>query len=175
MRMTQEREFHVRTQRIEQLVSQLENASDPELHTAVLELVQSVMELHGAALDHILDVVSQSAEGELIAGKLLEDDLVSSVLLLHGLHPEEMETRVLRALDKVRPSFQSSGGNVELVSIEEGIVRLRVQQDAGGCASTAVTMKNAVEDAVKGVAPDAAQILAEVIQQPAPSKLVVIT
>ena len=117
----------------------------------------------------------KAAEGESITGKFLEDDLVASVLLLHGLHPEEMETRVLRALDKVRPSLQSNGGDVELVSIVDGVVKLRVQKEGGGCASTAATMKSAVEDAVTEVAPDAAQIMAEVVQQPTSSKLVVIT
>lgn len=173
--MTEKREFNVRTQRIEELVTKLERASDPELHTAALELVQSVMELHGAALDHMLEILSQTAESEGVTGKFLEDDLVASVLLLHGLHPEDMETRVLRALDKVRPSLQSNGGDVELVSMVDGVVKLRVQKEAGGCASTAATMKSAVEDAVTEVAPDAAQIMAEVVQQPSPSKLVVIT
>ncbi len=91
---------------------------------------------------------------------------MASVLLLHGLHPEEMETRVLRALDKVRPFLHSNGGDVELVSIADGVVKLRVQKEGGGCASTAATMKSAVEDAVTEVAPDAAQIMAEVVQQP---------
>jgi Fe-S cluster biogenesis protein NfuA len=173
--MTQEREFHARTERIEELVAKLERAADPELHTAALELVQSIMELHGAALDHVLGVISQSAEGEQVTRKLLEDDLVASVLLLHGLHPEEMETRVLRALDKVRPSLQSTGGDVELVSISEGVVKLRLQKEAGGCGSTIGAMKSAVEDAVTEAAPDAAQVIAEVVQQPSSAKLVVIT
>ena len=128
--MAEKREFHARTERIEELVNKLERASDPELHTAALELVQSVMELHGAALEHLLEIVSQSNEGESVTGKFLEDDLVASVLLLHGLHPEEMETRVLRALDKVRPFLQSNGGDVELVSIVDGVVKLRVQKEA---------------------------------------------
>ena len=59
-----------------------------------------------------LGVISQTAEGEQVTRRLLEDDLVASVLLLHGLHPDDIETRVLRALDKVRPSLQSNGGDV---------------------------------------------------------------
>ncbi len=173
--MAEKREFHARTERIEELVNKLERASDPELHTAAIELVQSVMELHGAALERLLDIVSQSNEGESVTGKFVADDLVASVLLLHGLHPEEMETRVLRALDNVRPFLHSNGADVELVSIADRVVKLRVQKEGGGCASTAATMKSAVEDAVTEVAPDAAQIMAEVVHQPASSKLVVIT
>ncbi len=173
--MTEKREFHVRTERIEELVNKLERASDPELHTAALELVQSVMELHGAALEQVLEILSQSSEGERVTGKLLEDDLVASVLLLHGLHPEDMETRVLRALDKVRPVLQSNGGEVELVSVVDGVVKLRLQKEAGGCGSTAASMKSAVEDAVTEAAPDAEQIMVELMQQPSSSKLVVIT
>jgi Fe-S cluster biogenesis protein NfuA len=173
--MTQEREFHARTERIEELVAKLERAADPEVHTAALELVQSIMELHGAALDNVLGVISQSAEGEQVTRRLLEDDLVASVLLLHGLHPEEMETRVLRALDKVRPFLHSNGGDVELVGIADGRVILRIQKEPGGCGSTAATLKSAVEEAVIEAAPDAAQIVADVVQQRSMSKLVVIT
>jgi Fe-S cluster biogenesis protein NfuA len=173
--MTEKREFHARTERIEELVNKLERVSDPELHTAALELVQSVMELHGAALEHVLEVLSQSGEGDRVIGKLVEDDLVASVLLLHGLHPEDMETRVLRGLDKVRPFLQSNGGDAELVSIVDGIVKLRVQKEAGGCGSTGATVKSAVEDAVTEAAPDAEQIMVELVQQPSSSKLVVIT
>ncbi len=173
--MTHKREFHLRTERIEELVNKLERASDPELHTATLELVQSVMELHGAALEHVLDIVSQDSEGENVIGKFLEDDLVASVLLLHGLHPEDIETRVLRALDKVRPFLQSNGGDVELVSVVDGVAKLRVQKEAGGCGSTVASLKGAVEDAVTEAAPDAAQIMVEFVQQPSSSKLVVIT
>ena len=173
--MTEKREFHVRTERIEELVNKLERDSNQELHAVALELVQSVMELHGAALEHLLEIVAQNAEGESVNAKFLDDELVASVLLLHGLHPEDMETRVLRALDKVRPSLHSNGGDVELVSIEDGVVKLRLQKEGGGCASTAVTMKSTVEDAVMELAPDAAQIVAEVVQQPSLSKLVVIT
>ncbi len=50
--------------------------------------------------------------------------MVASMLLLHGLHPDDIETRVRRGIEKVRPYLQSHGGDVELASVRDGIVRL---------------------------------------------------
>lgn len=161
MNKEKEREFQARTQEIEELVKRLERAGDPELHSVALELVQSVIDLHGAALERMVNIVSQSHAGEDALFKALEDDLVSSMFLLHGLHPESVETRVTRALDKVRPYLQSHGGDVELISIADGILKVRLQGTCGSCASSSLTMKNAVEEAVCEVAPDILQIVAE--------------
>jgi Fe-S cluster biogenesis protein NfuA len=163
MNKEKEREFQARTQEIEELVKRLERAGDPELHSVALELVQSVIDLHGAALERMVDIMlrSQAGQGEDALLEALKDDLVSSMFLLHGLHPESVETRVTRALDKVRPYLQSHGGDVELISIADGILKVRLQGTCGSCASSSLTMKNAVEEAVCEVAPDILQIVAE--------------
>jgi Fe-S cluster biogenesis protein NfuA len=159
--MVDKREFHARTEQIEQLVRTLESTADPQVHAAALELMQSIMELHGAGLERIVELLSQSSEGERVTGELLEDDLVAGLLLLHGLHPEDMQTRVLRALDKVRPYLQSHGGDVELVSLQDGVLQLRLKGSCGSCNSSSVTLKNAVEEAVIEAAPDILQIIAD--------------
>jgi len=173
--MSDRQEFHARTEQIEQLVKTIEATADPQVHAAALELMQSVMELHGAGLERILELLSQSGEGERVTRNLLQDDLVASLILLHGLHPDDLETRVLRALDNVRPYLQSHGGDVQLVSLQEGVLRLRLQGSCGSCSSSSATLKNAVEEAVIAVAPDVLEIIAD---QPAeelnPSPLVVL-
>ena len=157
---TKAREFHVRTERIEQLVSDLQKADDSELRTTALELVQSVIELHGAALQRMLSGLRATDGGEQALSRVIEDDLVSSVLLLHELHPDDMETRVLRALEKVRPYLKSHGGDVELLSVEDGVVRLRLHGSCGSCPSSSVTLKNAVEEALFESAPDIVDLIA---------------
>jgi Fe-S cluster biogenesis protein NfuA len=159
--MTEKREFYARTEEIERLVKTLEATADPEVHTAALELMQSIMELHGAGLERMLDLLSKSGEGQRLTAELAEDELVSGLLLLHGLHPDDIQTRVLRALDKVRPYLQSHGGNVELLSMQDGIVHLRLQGSCGSCGSSLATLKNAVEEAVVEAAPDVTEIIAE--------------
>lgn len=105
--MNGKREFRIHTERVEKLVGRLDSAKDPELRAVALELVQSVMDLHGAALERMLESIAQTAAGERALDEALQDDLVASMLLLHGLHPDPIETRVLGALEKVRPYLRS--------------------------------------------------------------------
>ena len=72
-----------------------------------------------------------------------------------------METRVLRALEKVRPYLHSHGGDVEFVSVADGVVRLKLLGSCGSCPSSSVTLKNAVEEALYEAAPDIEKIVAE--------------
>ena len=161
----EKREFRVHSERVERLISRLDGApgaaKDPELRATALELVQCVVELHGAALERMLESIAQTPAGEAALDQALEDDLVASVLLLHGLHPDAMETRIHRALDKVRPYLQSHKGDVEFVSVHEGRVRLRLVGSCGSCPSSSVTLKNAVEEALYEAAPEIVEIIAE--------------
>jgi Fe-S cluster biogenesis protein NfuA len=172
--VTHTREFHVRSERIEQLAAKLEQAADPELHATAMELLQCVMELHGTGLDRIMQVLSESDEAGSLAGKLLDDNLVSSLLLLHNLHPDDLATRVGTALEKVRPHLESNSCAAELVGIENGVVSLRLLHQGGGCHSTANTMAAALEDAITEAAPDAERITVETLETPVQAQLVTI-
>lgn len=154
-------EFHLETKRIESLAARLENAADPETRAAALDLVQSVVELHGAALDRMIQSLVRTPAGEKALDEALNDDMVASMLLLHGLHPDDMQTRVLRGIEKVRPYLQSHGGDVELSSVRDGIVRLVLRGSCGSCPSSSLTLKSAVEDALFEAAPDIVEIVAE--------------
>jgi Fe-S cluster biogenesis protein NfuA len=161
--ITEKREFRVHTDRVEKLVSRLDSCGDPELRAIALELVQSVVELHGAALERMIESIAQTPAGERALDEAIEDDLVASVLLLHGLHPDSIETRVLRALEKVRPYLHTHSGDVELQSIDHGVVRLKLLGSCGSCPSSSVTLKSAVEDALYAAAPDIVEIIADTV------------
>jgi Fe-S cluster biogenesis protein NfuA len=155
------REFRVQTERVEKLAARLESAGNPETRAIALDLVQSVIELHGAALQRMIGSLSRTPEGEAILNEALTEDLVSSMFLLHGLHPDDIQTRVLRGIEKVRPYLKSHGGDVELSSVHDGIVRLVLHGSCGSCPSSSLTLKNAVEDALFDAAPDIVEIVAE--------------
>jgi Fe-S cluster biogenesis protein NfuA len=161
MEPPQRGEFRLRAERVEKLAALLERAGEPEVRAAALELVQSVIELHGAALERLVDSLLQTSAGEHALGQALENDLVSSMLLLHNLHPDDIETRVLRGIENVRPYLQSHGGDAELVDVREGIVHLRLHGTCGSCPSSSITLKNAVEDALFEMAPDIVEIVSE--------------
>ena len=168
-------EFRAQSERVEKLAGKLDQAGDPEVRAAALELVQSVVELHGAALQRLIDKCLETAEGERVLDFALQDDLVASMFLLHSLHPDDLETRVLRGIEAVRPYLQSHGGDCELVGVDNGIVRLRLHGSCGTCPSSSLTLKSAVEEALYQAAPDISEIIAEnAAAQPAASNLVTI-
>ena len=154
--VSDDKDFGERIGRIEVLIHSLEEIANPAAQAAAKELVQSLLDLHGTGLERMLDITFESgAAGEAIIDELARDELVGSLLLLHGLHPLDLETRVLQALDKVRPYLATHGGNVELLGVsEDGVVGLRLEGSCHGCPSSRMTLKGAIEAAIYEAAPD---------------------
>lgn len=127
------------------------------------ELVRLVADLYGAGLERLLDLLYDRGHlGEDVQDALAQDDLISSLLLVHGLHPYDVRTRVERALTEVRPYLGSHGGDVELLGVSpEGVVRLRLLGSCDGCPSSSVTLKLAVEGAIESAAPEVTAIQVE--------------
>jgi Fe-S cluster biogenesis protein NfuA len=99
--------------------------------------------------------------------------LVGQLLMLYDLHPVDLETRIKQALDKVRPMLKSHGGDVELLSVEDGIVRLRLNGSCNSCPSSSLTLKNAIEEAIYEAAADIAGLeVVGVVDQPPSSGFV---
>ncbi|MEZ0333663.1 MAG: NifU family protein [Gemmatimonadales bacterium] len=161
--MTAQAEFERRMEVVEELVRTLETTADPGARSAAQELVKAVMDLNSAGLERMLQMAQRGGEaGRRLADQFAQDGLVASLLLLYGLHPVDLETRVRGALDKTRPYLKSHGGNVELVEVDEtGTVRLRLQGSCHGCPSSAMTLKHAIEQAIHDAAPDVVAIVVE--------------
>lgn len=158
-------------ERIDQLLSKIEALSDVALRQDVQEIVQRLLDFHGAALAKLLNLV-QSGNPDSLAtlSTLAQNELVSSLLLLHDLHPADLETRVLQGLERARPFLESHGGNVELASLVDGVVYLRLQGNCHGCPSSAATLKSRIEQAIYEAAPDVATIeLEDELELPAPT------
>ncbi|OBA81713.1 hypothetical protein A9W99_13410 [Mycobacterium sp. 1164966.3] len=124
------------------------------------ELVREVVGLYGAGLERIMQLAAEtsSPDGGL-AERLATDDLVASLLLVHGLHPHDVHRRVSDALDRVRPYLGSHGGDVDLREItDDGVARLAFTGSCKSCPSSAVTLELAVQDAVRAAAPEISSI-----------------
>ena len=142
-------------ERVQELLGSLDEIADPVAQARVQELVGAVLELYGAGLERILGVLADAGEPALPnRDALLEDGIVASLLLIHGLYPVSLAERVVQALDSVRPFLASHGGNVELISVEEGVVRLRLEGSCNGCPSSAATLEHALREAIEAAAPD---------------------
>jgi Fe-S cluster biogenesis protein NfuA len=160
------KDFREDMQRIGGLVQEIESIADPAVRAATKNLVQSLMDLHGAALGKALDIVAEAGEpGMSIIDRLGRDSLVSSVLILYGLHPEELEARVTKAVDKVRPQLRKQGCELELLSVIDGAIRLRVETGSHRCGSTAKTVQNTLEGAVYDAAPDLTSLVIEGLEE----------
>ena len=164
-----DQELRGRVARIETLLEEIEALEDPIARSKAAEMVQVLLELYGEGLARMMEVIAQGEEGERIFEAFAEDELLAHLLLLHGLHPVSVETRVARALEEVRPYLQSHGGNVELLGVEEGVARLRMEGSCNGCPSSTVTLKLAIEEAVQKAAPDLEGIEAEGVAEPKPA------
>src|SRR3712207_933528 len=108
-------------------------------------MAQVLLELYGEGLARMMEVVAQGEECERTFKAFTEDELISHLLLLHGLHPLDVETRVVQALEEVRPYLQSHGGNVELLGEEGGVACEGPQGSWDGCPSSTMTLKLAIE------------------------------
>jgi Fe-S cluster biogenesis protein NfuA/nitrite reductase/ring-hydroxylating ferredoxin subunit len=161
-----------RVARVDALLEEVEGSIGAVPVDTALELVQALLELYGEGLARVVGhVAAHDADGAL-ASAFAGDELVSHLLLLHGLHPESLEARVRRALDEVRPYLESHGGDVELLAIsDEAVVRLALRGSCDGCASSSATMALAIEEAIHRVAPDVAEVVAEGAAAPAPAPL----
>ena len=166
----EESDFRGRVQKLEGLLREIESSADPAMRSLALEAVQTLMEFHGAAVAKMIEQIASAGDAAHdIMAKFSGDDLVSSLLLLYGLHPADFDTRVRQALDKARPAVKSHGGTIELLSIDEGAVRLRVERSGHGCGSTAGKIKTAIEDALYDRAPEVTAIEIEGLASPAAS------
>lgn len=124
------------------------------------ELVRVMADLYGAGLERLLDLLYDKGrlDDEALA-VLADDELVGSLLLVHGLHPYDVTTRVEQALERVRPYLGSHGGDVELLEVTaDGVARLRLLGSCDGCPSSSVTLTLAVEGAVEAAAPEVTRI-----------------
>ncbi len=64
-----------------------------------------------------------------------------------------MQTQVKAVLEKIRPSLQADGGDVELVAVEAGVVKVRLKGACAGCPMSQMTLKNGIEKLLKREVP----------------------
>ncbi|HEX4350120.1 MAG TPA: NifU family protein, partial [Verrucomicrobiae bacterium] len=134
------------------------------------ECLQSVLALYGDGLARVLQLTQNAgAEGKVVLDALIYDKLVRSLLLIHGLHPQSLETRLHEALGKIRPYLQSHGGNVELLRLENDIATLRLQGTCKTCPSSTITLELAVRQAIEQACPDLLGFEVEGVSPPDPA------
>jgi Fe-S cluster biogenesis protein NfuA/nitrite reductase/ring-hydroxylating ferredoxin subunit len=162
-----------RVGRIETLLDEIESFEDPA-RAKTAEMVQILLELYGEGLGRIVQMVGRLGSDDL-KDELLADELITHLLLLHGVHPIDIETRVVGALDEVRPYLESHGGNVQFLGIEGDVARVRLEGSCDGCPSSTMTLKLAIEEAIQKSAPELEGVEAEgAVQAPSQPQMTMV-
>jgi len=103
-------EFQEKVRQLGQLIMQFDQMPENHHKTACKQLVQLLMDVHGAGLDRMMEIVFENeAAGPAIVDKLGQDSITSSLLLLYSLHPDDLETRIHKALERMRPRLRAAG------------------------------------------------------------------
>jgi Fe-S cluster biogenesis protein NfuA len=159
-------------ERVEELLAGLRSAGG-SAGPAAEELVSLLVGLYGDGLGRIVALLAQAGpDGAAMLAELTADPLVESLLLLHGLHPLDVDARIQRALDQVRPYLGSHAGGVEYLGVRDGVARLRLEGSCHGCPSSTVTVQLAITGAVQDAAPEVDEVVVEgMTQPPAPALL----
>lgn len=71
-----------------------------------------------------------------------------------------MKEKVEKALESIRPALQADGGDIELINVEDGVVRVRLMGACGACPMSSMTMSQGVEQAVKKAVPEIKKVIA---------------
>lgn len=140
-------------ERIHALIRQIESLPDAASRELMQDCLSSLLEFYGMGLGKILACLDGESHSKL-RSTLAEDDLVRSMLLIHGLHPVPLEERLAVALASVRPYLESHGGNIELAGITRGVATLRLEGHCKTCPSSTATLELAVRRAIEEACPD---------------------
>jgi hypothetical protein len=144
-------------ERVEELLAQLRGGPDPTAGPVAEELVGCLVRLYGAGLARIVAMVGPEGGRD-----LCDDPLVESLLLVHDLHPLDADTRIRRAIDRLRlPQYT---GSIDYLGLgADGVARARLQ-GGHGCRSTGDAVRLAVEMAIQDAAPEVADVIVEVAE-----------
>ena len=145
------------SRKLQQLVQQASELRDPVARALTQECLQALLSFYGQGLARVLHLVgNRGADGEPVLERLLNDPVLRTLLLIHGLHPVDSPTRLSQAIQKVRPYMESHGGSVELLSLESDFARFRLGGACKTCPSSSVTMELALRSAIEEFCPDLA-------------------
>jgi hypothetical protein len=142
--------------RVEQVLDRLAQSGDGAARAAAEDVVRVLMEFYGSGLARIVALLE--GQDGVPGGRppadpraaLLGDALVASLLTLHGLHPEDAQTRIGRALSGLPQPVENAGFDPA-----DGVLRLRVAAASGcGCPSTLDATRQAAVDALACFAPE---------------------
>lgn len=152
-----DQEIHPAVADLDAQLRQLETIGDPASRRIATDLLASLLQFHTAALQQMLQVINGSDEAAAILARFDRDPLIRSMLLVHDLHHESFQSRVNKAIAELEPTMRKREAAVELITAEDGLVRVRIEGGRLG----GKPLPELVEQAIRNAAPEAEQVIVE--------------
>jgi Fe-S cluster biogenesis protein NfuA len=158
--MSGENQLQQLSAQIEDLVRKVDAISDPALKANATALIQSLLDVHARAFERVVEIVLQQKDlGLTVLNHFAADELIGSLLLLYRLHPDALDVRLNKAIAAVRKAVALQGADVELIGVEEEVVRIRLSGAVHGCTST--QLQKLIEDAIYEAVPEISAVRVE--------------
>jgi Fe-S cluster biogenesis protein NfuA len=171
--VTNDREFQDRVRQLGKLVTEFDQLPEGSAKVAGKVLVQLLMDIHGAGLDRIMEIISESESSATeIIGRMGSDSMVGSLLLLYSLHPDSLQARVHNAIERLRPRLRKLACTIEQVHLNDGDVKVRLATSGHTCGSSTGDLRSLVEDGIFEYAPDVTSVEISGLEEPAASGFV---
>ena len=165
--------FQEQVKRLSELIAQFDQMPVCREKDAARELIQLLMEVHGTGLERMMEIVFESGEsGSALIDRLAKDEAAGGLLLLYSLHPDALDTRVQTALGRIHPRLRKLACTVDLLSIDDGVVRLALTRNGHSCGSSAKEVQSIVESGIYELAPDVKALEILGLEEPAASGFV---
>ena len=154
-----ERDLERRLEHLERVIYELEQGPESPARARTREIVRAVLDLHARGLRRMIELIGGAdAAGAALTRAMVRDPTIAGLLLLHGLHPDDLKTRVRGAVETLTPMLEGEGARVTRLDVEGGTVRLGLERERGRGRLSAGALRTSVEQAIVAAAPDAAAL-----------------
>jgi hypothetical protein len=163
--MLDDAQLRAESQQIERVLEELRELVVPAAWQRIEQVMRITVALYGAGLAHALELARQTGAGRAFDQGIIEDELLASLLVLHGLHPLTIEERVQRTLAAVRSELGIPDDQLTIASLGGGTLELASTASLGGSISARVA-EGVIRHALEAAAPELAAIQITGIAQP---------
>lgn len=160
--MVDDAELIASADEIEQLLDELRAMLPPAGYERVVQVVQRVVGLYAQGLERMLGIARDTEAAQVFEDRACADELVASLLVLHGLHPQPTEQRVRQALSRL--AERVDGAKLELVGVD-GQERVHVRATG---SSTPQLLDRMIRRAIEEAAPEITEIVLDGLAAPRP-------
>ncbi len=148
-------------------VERMEQIEDEQTRTEVFALLDGIDTMHRYALGRLMERLMELGGAGLVA-QVAQDPMVQTLLEMYDLMAADERDQVERALESVYPYIESHGGQLELLGVDAGSVRVRLSGSCGDCPGSSGTLTRVVEAALRERFPGFRALVAEAPIPPPP-------